>query len=51
MIYPVYAEKDDMTFIMKEEENTIECIGFYFGEPSEELTKEYQNKLVATIEK
>jgi hypothetical protein len=54
MIYTVYAEKDDLTFIMEEEEKNgkiiVKVIGFYYGEPSEELTKEYTGKLVAELE-
>lgn len=47
LIYTVYAEKDDITFIMKESDHNIEVVGFYFGEPDEEATKEYQGKLKA----
>ena len=45
--YPVYSEKDDITFIMKETTNKISVCGFYFGEPDEDLTKEYTGKLTA----
>lgn len=46
-IYTVYAEKDDITFIMQEtkinggKETKVEVIGFYYGEPNEAHTKEY----------
>jgi hypothetical protein len=54
MIYTAYAEKDDLTFIMEETEKdgktTVTVVGFYYGEPSEELTEEYTGKLVAELE-
>ena len=54
MIYTVYAEKDDLTFIMQDTEREgktiVKVIGFYYGEPSEELTEEYTGKLVAELE-
>lgn len=50
-IYTVYAEKDDMTFIMEEKEDadnrTISVVGFYFGSPDESATSEYTNSLTA----
>lgn len=49
-IYTVYAEKDDMTFIMEEADNYIKVIGFYFGEPSDDCTEKYKGSLVAEIE-
>lgn len=52
MIYTIYAEHDDITFIMKKEGNTLEVIGFYFGEPDDEATKEFAGKgLKAAFEK
>jgi hypothetical protein len=54
MIYTVFAEKDDLTFIMEETEKDgktiVKVIGFYYGEPNEELTEEYTGKLVAELE-
>ena len=50
MIYTVYAEKDDMTFIIEEEGNEITVKGFYFGEPDEEATKKYYGGLTAILE-
>ena len=38
--YEVYADHDDMTFIMHDEPNKFECIDFYFGEPDAEITTE-----------
>lgn len=50
-IYTVYAQHDDMTFILKDvhdENNNVvstECVGFYFGEPNEAATEEFTGKL------
>lgn len=44
-IFTVYAESNDMTFIMKETLNieedikTLEVVGFYHGEPNDEYTQ------------
>lgn len=52
--YAVYSSISDMTFIMQDtlQEGTqdiisIEVVGFYFGEPNEELTKQYIGNLKA----
>lgn len=42
----VYASDDNMTFIMEyyyedDDLKEIGVVGFYFGEPSEEKTREY----------
>lgn len=42
----VYASDDNMTFIMEyyyedDDLKEIAVVGFYFGEPSEEKTREY----------
>ncbi len=54
MIYTVYAEKDDMTFIMEEkpleDKRLLSVIGFYFGKPDDEATKQYTNSLTAELE-
>lgn len=50
MITTVYAEKDDMTFIIKETDNSTEVVGFYWGEPDEEATKNFIGKLKAEYE-
>lgn len=51
MIYTIYADKNDMTFIMEEKtegnKRTLSVVGFYFGEPDETATKEYTNSLTA----
>lgn len=51
MIYTIYAEKDDMTFIMEEkkesDKRTLSVVGFYFGPPEDEATSEYTNSLTA----
>ena len=49
-IYTVYAEKDDMTFIMAEDYAETECVGWYFGEPDPELTETYKGSLRAVYE-
>lgn len=53
-IYTVYSNDSDITFIM---ENTYsgddlvstEVKGFYFGEPEDELTKNYYGELKANF--
>lgn len=54
MIYTVYAEKDDMTFIMEEKPSetgrTLSVIGFYFGEPNDDDTREYMHSMTAEFE-
>lgn len=54
IIYDVYSSGSDMTFIMqdtveKKTQNIIqtEVIGFYFGEPDKESTKQYIGSLKA----
>lgn len=52
-ITTAYAQHDDMTFIMKDIYNengdivSTECVGFYFGSPSETDTAEFIGKLKA----
>ena len=51
-IYTVYAESDDMTFIMEksktnDDELVVEVKGFYYGEPNDQATKEYYGNLKA----
>lgn len=51
-IYPVYAKNWDMTFIMRditdgEELKSMECVGWYYGEPDEESTVKFIGKLKA----
>ena len=50
MIYTVYAEHDDMTFIMKEEDNTLEVTGFYFGPPDAAATEKFNGESKAHFE-
>ena len=53
-VYTIYAEQDDITFIMtvekegKKEKHTV--TGFYYGEPNEKLTQEYKNESTAEFE-
>lgn len=54
-IYTVHGENDDLTFIMEDTYiddkcYSTECVGFYFGAPDEELTKQYYGKLKAEFE-
>ena len=54
--YTVYAEANDMTFIMQRIENAkmvVESvIGWYYGEPNDELTEEHAHgSLAAGFEK
>ena len=52
-IYTVYAEKEDLTFILKETRDnkgnpvSTECVGFYYGEPNERDTTNYIGALKA----
>ena len=52
-IYTVYAPNDDITFIMKDtfdnagEHRTTEVIGFYYGEPTEDYTRDRIGALTA----
>lgn len=57
IIYTTYAPDTDMTFILQDimEEvdgdiQSTECVGFYFGEPDDEATKEFIGKLKAEYE-
>ena len=49
-IYTVYSQKGDITFIMEDKENTTSVVGFYFGEPNDEDTREFRGKLTAEYE-
>ena len=52
-IYTTYAPDTDITFIMMDtiqngcEYISTECLGWYFGEEDEEMTKMYAGKLKA----
>lgn len=54
MIYTVYAKADDITFIMEETKTEagtkVEVKGFYYGEPTEEFTKQFYGCTVAHFE-
>ena len=50
MIYTIYAKADDITFIMCEENGTLEVVGFYFGEPDDEATEKFKGKIKTEIE-
>lgn len=52
IIRTVYAERDDITFIMRIEErsatsHTQTCVGWYHGEPNDKDTKLFMNDLSA----
>ena len=52
-LYSVYARNDDITFVMEETTDkngnpiSTECVGFYYGEPTEEDTQYFKGKLKA----
>ena len=52
-IYTAYAERNDITFIMKDtfdesgELCQTECIGWHYGEPDDLIDKMYSDSLVA----
>ena len=54
MIQTIYAEKDDMAFIMEDKtdgkKRTLSVIVFYFGEPDESATEEYLHSLTAEFD-
>lgn len=55
-LYAVYAESADMTFVMEEtytekgELISTECVGFYYGEPTEKDTQFFKGKLKANYD-
>ena len=49
-IYTVYSQNGDMTFIIEDKCYTTSVVGFYYGEPDEESTKEFYGKLTAEFE-
>jgi len=49
-----YAPYADMTYIVEytmrgDEVLKVEVVGFYFGKPDEDATKQYKGKLVAEM--
>lgn len=53
-IRTVYAEADDLTFIMEDKYAgddlaSIECVGWYCGEPNDEDTAHYANRNMIAI--
>lgn len=48
-IYATYAQSDDSTFVMKSTYNDdgevcrIECVGWYCGEPDDEMTQRFSH--------
>ena len=52
--YQVYAEHDDMTFIMRETASKegikkVRVVGFYYGKPTPANMELYKNKPCATL--
>lgn len=56
--YGIYSEENDITFVMQEETKYNDgkpymiqsVVGFYYGEPSEELNKEFTGKTTAEFD-
>ena len=52
-IYTAYAEQHDITFIMKDTFDRYgnpyktEVIGWYYGEPDDESTRQFSGSLIA----
>lgn len=46
MIYTVYAEENNITFIMEEENGQTACRGFYNGKPEQTKTEKYYGQMV-----
>ncbi|GEM_PF-6294953 len=49
-VYTMYSAEGDMTFIMEDKGNTTSVVGFYYGTPDDEATKEFYGKTTATFE-
>lgn len=49
-IYEIYAEHDDITFIMEDCNISLEVKGFYFGKPNKEATKQFYGSLKAEFD-
>lgn len=58
-IYATYAQSDDSTFVMKATYNddnsiaSIECVGWYCGEPNDDATQQFSHggdDLIAILE-
>ena len=53
--YGIYQKNYNITFIMidifkNDKIISSECVGWYFGEPNEELNNHFTNKLKSTFE-
>ena len=42
--YTAYAPENDLTFLMKECGETIDVVGFYWGEPNDDFTEYWKNR-------
>ena len=55
-IYGIYQRNYDITFVMEEkftnddEPVSLEVVGFYYGEPDDELNKEFYGKTKARFD-
>lgn len=50
-VWTVYAEADDMTFVMEgKADGSISVVGFYFGKPDAESTEYFKGKTTAVLE-
>lgn len=56
-VYHTYSQESDMTFILEDTMNMdtealvkVEIKGFYYGEPSDDLTEKYYGELVVEFE-
>ena len=49
-VYTLYSQEGDITFIMEDKKNKTSVVGFYFGEPNDEDTREFRGKLTAEFE-
>ena len=49
-VYTLYSQEGDITFIMEDKKNTTSVVGFYFGEPDEDATREFRGKLTAEFD-
>ena len=49
-VYTLYSQEGDITFIMEDKKNTTSVVGFYYGEPNDENTREFRGKLTAEFE-
>lgn len=49
MLYTIYSNEDDMTYIMDKDNGVIEVKGFYRGTPDDSLTVENTGAVIACV--